>query len=184
MTSKEDTFVRLSRLAKQNHQFTNQATRILKGLERRLKTSNPGIEVVLEEPIHQTNPIWRDKQDDEGDGTWERARYRIGWVKITGVMGWSLVALLRVYRHDGKETDADRLTEAGWYPIHPMDQTFEIDSWPAALRVEALRHLDKLTQELLERVETQIIDREKAVNLIEEHSYLAEFDDREKEGDQ
>ena len=179
MVPSGDTLARLSELARQNYQFADQATRILRGFERSLRAANPGFDFLLDDVIYEMEPTWIDKDRTK----WLKPSYRFGWTKVAPI-GWSLVCVVEHYCHDGPVADGDEDAESGWYRDNDPPQSFMIDSWPAAVRVAALRYLDKLTEELLQRAEAQVVDREETARLIEEYSHLAEFDDREGEGDQ
>ena len=179
MASSEDTFARLSELARQNYQFADQATRILIGFERSLRAANPGFHFILDDVIYETEPL----STDPDRNRWFKESYRLGWMKIQPV-GWSLLCAVEYYYHDSPVSDENEDAESDWQRDDKGTQSFMIDSWPAAVRIAALRYLDKFTQELLDRVEALVADREETAMLIDEYSHLAEFDDRDGEGNQ
>lgn len=177
MASDRDTLARISELSKQNFQFADQATQILKGYERRLRKANPGFIFMLDEPVFVTEPIWMDQDRSK----LFRESYRIGWLKYDN-LGWSLVCAVTGYCHNGPISNEDGSDDTGWYRDGRPPQSIMIDSWPAAVRIAALGCLDELTQALFQRVEDLVVDRDETASLIQKYSYLAEGDDREGEG--
>ena len=170
MALEGDFFARMTEISAKNHELTNKATIILKNVELRIREANPGIEVELVGPFYESDSVV-----DDIAGEVFKHKFTLAWIKHHGA-GWSLgchksrwARPTSIASHDPNNPEFD---QDGCCDMEDSSVLL-IDSWPAAVRISALKHIEALSQKLLSAVEGQIEDRDEASELIDKYEELS-----------